>query len=330
MLRKRTWITFILGVFLSINGTIGIAQTGQHIRFAVDTLVSNSDTMILFSDKSWEYLSALNFDGVTNPELHNYVMSDSNYMFKQTWHNHMPYTYDNDLSAMKDSIWVCTVDSTYTDFCIPIEGAILSTFKYRGSRFHHGIDIDLNKGDTVRAAFAGRVRYSEYNNGGYGNLVIIRHYNGLETYNAHFSKLLVSPNQEVRAGQPIGLGGKTGRAYGDHLHFEVRFYDNALDPENIFDFKNKKLKDENLFVCKDLFDYKAISGKKRKPSSGSSHSHSEPAVASDGSVKYHKIRKDESLWSISRKYRTSIDALCDLNNINRNTILKIGRMLKVR
>ena len=84
-------------------------------------------------------------------------------------------------------------------------------------------------------SFTRKIRYSKYNDGGFGNLVIIRHYNGLETFYAHLSKLLVYPNQEVIAGDPIGLGGNTGHSYGSHLHFEIRFFDVPFDPERIID-----------------------------------------------------------------------------------------------
>ncbi len=289
----------------------------------MDTLVMNGDSIVVYVDKSWEFLDALNFDGVLNTELHHLVTNDTNYLYKQDWNTEMPYTYENDLSAMPDTLWLCTVDSGDGGFCMPFDGQVMSTFKYRGRRFHHGIDIDLEEGDTLRAAFKGRVRYAKYNKSGFGNLVIIRHQNGLETYYAHLSKLMVTPNQDVEAGEVIGLGGKTGRATGTHLHFEVRFYHNALDPEAIIDFKNKCVHDENFFVHKGLFDYKAVSSGKK--SSGGS---TKPVANKD--VKYHKIRSGDSLYSISRKYGTTIDKLCELNGVTRTTILKIGRVLQVR
>src|SRR5699024_9030407 len=99
---------------------------------------------------------------------------------------------------------------------------------------------------TVYAALDGKVRYSKYNHGGFGNLVIIRHYNGLETFYSHLSKLLVPPNEWVKAGQPIGLGGATGHAFGSNLHFEVRFYNHSINPKEIIDFADKRLVSNKL------------------------------------------------------------------------------------
>src|SRR3989344_8861525 len=150
------------------------------------------------------YVADPNFNGVLNDYLNNLVVNDTSLKFKNNWYTDIPFTYDNDISRLKDTLWICTVDSTYSKFCMPVNGPVLSKFKYRGHRFHHGIDIDLNVGDTVRAAFNGKVRYAQYNKGGFGNLVIIRHYNGLETYYAHLSKINVTPDQEISAGEVLG------------------------------------------------------------------------------------------------------------------------------
>ena len=321
-MKKLWWMTLALGAWANI----GVAQEAEPgAPFIVDTIAVDHDTILMYSDKTWEYLSVLNFNGVTCPHVHELVTSDTNYQFVQDWNTEMPFTHDNDvaLATMTDSIWTCTVDSLHKDWCIPFEGPVISTFKHRGRRFHYGIDIDLVTGDPVRAAFSGRVRYAQYNKSGFGNLVIIRHYNGLETYYAHFDKLKVVPNQEVKAGEIIGLGGNTGRSTGSHLHFEVRFYHNPINPETIFDFKNKTLKDENLFVHKDLFSYRKISSSSSRPSSSSTPS-------ANGDVKTHRIRSGDSLYKIALKYGTSVDALCRLNDMKKSEILRIGRVLKVK
>ena len=205
---------------------------------------------------------------------------------------------------------------------------MLSGFKPRGWRFHKGLDIDLETGDTVYAAFSGRIRYSMYNQGGYGNLVIIRHHNGLETYYAHLSKLMVDPEDWVEAGEPIGLGGSTGRSYGPHLHFECRFYDNAFDPMAIFDFENRDLRDCNLLVNKELFTtYGKFSGEEKIMAMRRAPAASQPVKNGNGT--YHTIRSGDTLWDISRRYGTSVDRICQLNGISRNTTLHIGRALRV-
>ena len=121
---------------------------------------------------------------------------------------------------------------------------VTSNFGYRKSfkRMHKGIDVKVYIGDTIYAAFDGQVRAANIDPNGYGKYVVIRHYNGFETVYGHMSKQLVKANDFVQAGEPIGLGGNTGRSTGSHLHFEVRFLGAAIDPAEIFDFKEQKLK----------------------------------------------------------------------------------------
>lgn len=112
-----------------------------------------------------------------------------------------------------------------------------SSYGKRLGRNHNGVDIRASLSDTVYAAFDGKVRFSSYNAGGYGFLVVIRHYNGLETYYGHLSRLMVMPNQYVHSGQAIGMAGSTGRSSGVHLHFETRFCGLPIDPEKLIDIK---------------------------------------------------------------------------------------------
>ena len=282
------------------------------------------DSVVIFSDKSWEYIDMLNFDGIVNSELHEIIQGDSNYMWKENWDTQVPYTYDNDLSKIPDTLWLCSVDSSHNKFSMPHPGVVTSRFKYRGRKFHYGIDVDLVTGDTLSSCFDGVVRYAKYNSGGYGNLVIIRHYNGLETYYAHLEKLFVSPNQEIKAGEHIGLGGNTGHSTGDHLHFEIRFFGNALNPEEVIDFKNRKLKNENLFIHAGMFAYKRTSSNKSNSSSKTK------TLPGDDKVKYHKVRSGDSLFAMSLKYDSTVDNICKLNSIKPSRILKIGEIIQVK
>jgi len=336
--KKTGLLARVLTVFIFLTASPLLkAQGGETYegKEIVDTLRMNNSTIILFADKTWMYVSSTNFNGVMNDYLHKVVSTDTSLNFKTTWYNEIPFTYENDISRLHDTIWICTVDSTYSKFSMPTNGQVLSKFKYRGSRFHHGVDIDLNVGDTVRAAFSGRVRYAQYNKGGFGNLVIIRHHNGLETYYAHLSKITVQVDQEVHSGELIGLGGNTGRSYGPHLHFECRFYDNAFDPYEIIDFDNKRLQNENLFIHPGLFDYRAVSRKNTQPKG---HSH-EPVMAGTGQTvknsnsagaKYYTVRSGDNLSVIARNHGTTVDKLCQLNGMNRNDVLRVGQKLKVK
>ena len=313
----------IRSLLLFIIVFTGIYSNAQKI---IDTLDSPNGPMVIYADRSWQYMEDLNFDGVMNERLHEELVLDTTIGFIQSWNHDMCYTSDlqNDPAKLKDTIWVCVEDSTSERFHIPFDGVLTSSFGWRKGRNHNGTDIDLSTGDTVRAAWSGKIRYAQYNNGGFGNLVIIRHENGLETFYAHLSKHLVVPNQEVKAGEPIGLGGNTGHSYGSHLHFEVRFYDIPLDPEKVIDFKNKKVRDENLMVHKETFG-RGYSVRGSNYSSGTTASSS----ASSSGKKYYRVRSGDTLSGIARKHRTTVSRLCQLNGIRPTTILQIGRNLRV-
>ena len=195
----------------------------------------------------------------------------------------------------------------------PFIGNVTSRFGYRWGRMHKGYDIDLVTGDKVLAAFDGVVRISKYNAGGFGNYVLIRHYNGLETIYAHLSKRMVHCNQTVRAGDVIGLGGNTGRSTGSHLHFETRFKGVAFDPSKIIDFDAYTLKSVEIVIDRSWFPYVTS-----------------PSQYQRQFAKYHKIRKGDTLYGIARKYGTTVNALCRLNRISRNSILRVGRTIRVR
>lgn len=323
MLRKETKPEIVIrSLLLFILVFTGIYSNAQMI---IDTLESPNGPMVIYADRSWQYLEDLNFDGVMNERLHEELVLDTTIGFIQSWNHDMCYTSDlqNDPAKLKDTIWVCVEDSISDRFQIPFDGVITSSFGWRKGRNHNGTDIDLSTGDTVRAAWSGKIRYAQYNNGGFGNLVIIRHENGLETFYAHLSKHLVVPNQEVKAGEPIGLGGNTGHSYGSHLHFEVRFYDIPLDPEKVIDFKNKKVRDENLMVHKGTFG-RGYSVR------GSNYSSGTTASSSSSGKKYYRVRSGDTLSAIARKHRTTVSRLCQLNGIRPTTILQIGRNLRVK
>jgi len=310
-----------------------VAQSVAFGQSVVDTIDTENGKMVLYANRTWEYLEDLSFDGILNEDIHNYIASDASLNYIQTWDNEVCFTSDrkNDLSRLSDTLWLCVSDSVARDFKMPSNGYITSRYGFRKGRYHNGIDIGLNVGDTVYAAWSGKVRYSKYNDGGFGNLIIVRHHNGLETFYAHLSKSLVTPNQEVKAGDAIGLGGNTGHSFGPHLHFEVRFYDAPMNPEEIIDVASKSCKDANLMVHKGLFRPGA------KPTDFEEHGHSatesvaavsRPAASS--SKKYYKVRSGDTLSEIASKNHTTITKVCQLNGIRQTTTLQIGRSLRVK
>lgn len=126
------------------------------------------------------------------------------------------------------------------DYISPVPGYVTSHYGYRSrfGRMHYGIDLKLQVGDSVKSAFDGKVRLTKYDGRGYGYYVVVRHDNGLETVYGHLSRFLVKPNQTVKAGDVIALGGNTGRSTGPHLHFETRFMGLPINPAAMIDFEN--------------------------------------------------------------------------------------------
>ena len=216
---------------------------------------------------------------------------------------------------------MCIRDSRIdmTGFRMPTEHTkITSKFGPRRRRMHNGLDIKVYIGDTIRAAFSGKVRMVKYERRGYGKYVVIRHENGLETVYGHLSKQIVDENQYVEAGEPIGLGGNTGRSTGSHLHFETRFLGQAINPALLFDFEKQDIVADSYLFRKGNNRYQRNTNSKNV----------NLLASSDGTIRYHKVRSGDTLSRIAQKTGTSIDALCKLNHITRRTILRPGQVLR--
>ncbi len=228
----------------------------------------------------------------------------------QTWVN--PYKVPIEKLAETETIDV-------SEYCMPIISHITSNYGWRRRRMHRGVDLALHIGDTVRAAFSGKVRLTRYERRGYGYYVIIRHNNGLETIYGHLSKFLVKPDQIVKVGDPIALGGNTGRSTGPHLHFETRYLGMDINPNKIFDFVNQVTHtDAYTFNPKELASSLGYGRYKSK--------------GTNNGAKYvsYRVRKGDSLSRIAHKYGVTISQLCRLNGIKRNGILREGRVLRIR
>ena len=236
------------------------------------------------------------------------------------------------------------------NFHMPCDSRMVTShYGYRRSfrRQHYGTDIKVFVGDTIRAAFSGKVRVVEdqgYRKG-YGKYVIIRHTNGLETVYGHMSKHLCKPNQIVRAGDVIGLGGNTGRSTGSHLHFETRLLGEFIDPEKLFDFEAQDVKGDfyvfrsngrgTLLAGADIEDGEqemseeaALALMAKEAESEAFQQQKRQEIQSKPHTHIHKVKSGETLSSIARKRGTTIDRLCRLNNIKRTTILRPGQILK--
>jgi murein DD-endopeptidase MepM/ murein hydrolase activator NlpD len=215
--------------------------------------------------------------------------------------------YKLDVSKSTDTAHIVLQDEHRCDFSAPFNGRVSSNFGYRRYRLHTGIDIDLNTGDTVRSAFEGRVRITQKHRG-YGNMVVVRHRNGLETLYGHLSKIKVKSGEWVDAGDILGLGGNTGRSYGSHLHFEVRYLGEPLNPNELINFSEYKLKKDTLTITKGTF--KLANEVKQ--------------------VKYYTVKKGDNLTRIAKKHGTTVQKLCKLNGIKSTSLLRVGQKIRVR
>lgn len=286
----------------------------------IDTLTTDNDAVqvILYSNNSWKY--------IRNRE----IAKDST-IFEKYWDTSTLFPYrEVDMSGMPKSVVIDLVDSLTSYHC-PYQGAVHPRGKYgpRRRRQHQGVDLPLKMGDPIYAAFCGRVRISQYNKGGYGNLVIIRHDNGLETYYGHLSERMVEPGQWVEAGQIIGLGGSTGRSTGPHLHFETRYYGQSFDPERLIDFKNGTLSRETFLLKKSFFSIYSNAGQDFDDEIANEEQDKKEA-AEKAAMKYYKIRSGDTLGAIARRNGTTVSNICRLNGIKSTTILQIGRSLRIR
>lgn len=219
-----------------------------------------------------------------------------------------PFRGDSKIE-MPDS---CAIDCSA--FTIPIDSQIKVTSKYgpRRRRMHKGIDLKVQVGDTIRAAFDGKVRIRNFERRGYGNYLVVRHPNGLETVYGHLSKSLVDINDIVRAGDPIALGGNTGRSTGSHLHFETRFLGQAINPADIIDFENG-VPHQDTYVFHNI----KINGR-----------NSNIYTSSSDQMVYHRVKSGDTLGKIARMYGTTVNQLCRLNGIKSTTMLRLGQSIR--
>ncbi len=240
-------------------------------------------------------------------------------------------------------------------FCMPTPSRVItSNFGRRWGRMHKGLDIKVYTGDTIRAAFDGKVRMAQYEANGYGNYVVIRHNNGLETIYGHMSKHLVRENQEVKAGTPIGLGGNTGRSTGSHLHFETRLCGVALDPALMFDFKaqdvtadfytfrkkgnaagrtvaqrnTKQAQVKEAVEQPEAVENEQASVKTSREATVRSNKQQRTREQRRPKQKNYTVKKGDTLYSIAKRSGMTVDQLCKMNGIKKNSSIKPGQVIK--
>ena len=285
---------------------------------AIDTLDTANEhvKVILLSDNTWYYYKMPDF-------------KQSEDVFDRYWDQTSsdPYRMPVDSLPYSWSIWL--VDSLGQFHC-PYQGDVHPRGKFgpRRGRRHQGVDLPLKTGDPIYATFTGRVRLSKYM-GGFGNLVVIRHENGIETFYGHLSKRNVEVGDWVNAGDVIGLGGSTGRSTGPHLHYETRYNGFTFDPQWLVNFKTGELR-HRLFVLKKKYFNIYSNYEQDFEDEWKNEEDDKREEAERKAMKWHVIRSGDTLSRIAVNNNTTISEICRLNGISRNTTLKIGRKLRVR
>ncbi len=310
---KKIVKTFAISMLLAVTSTTANAQDLLARQAPVDRKMAAVDTIMLRNITMREELES--------PSADLYANWDNKYAHRAT---ELPETYKIDLRR----------------FTMPTTSRVItSNFGSRWGRQHKGLDIKVYIGDTIRAAFSGKVRIVRYEAGGYGKYIVIRHNNGLETIYGHLSKQLVEENQEVRSGEVIGLGGNTGRSTGSHLHFETRLCGVALNPALMFDFRAQDVTGDYYAFNKETYDNEStnatrLRGKQDSSTYASTNSSDDYATnkrTTSGltdQISYHKVKKGETLDRIAKKRGVTVEKICKLNHITKTMRLRPGQILR--
>ena len=232
-------------------------------------------------------------------------------IYNNIWTRERINPYKIPVDSLPDSV---LIDCSH--FVIPTFNVVTSDFGPRRYRYHYGTDLRVKVGDSIVSAFAGKVRIIDFEAHGYGNYIVIRHDNGLETVYAHLSQVLVVHNQTVKAGELIGLGGNTGHSTGPHLHFETRYIGNAINPANIIDFNTGLVCSPSYLITKKKSFFYQQDAKR--------------VLAMKSAAKYYTVRKGDNLRKVAARNGLSLKSLCRLNGLKTKARIKKGQQLRIR
>jgi murein DD-endopeptidase MepM/ murein hydrolase activator NlpD len=279
-------------------------------------IINIIDSLLLSETKPYALINQLNLFVSDRPAIiENHKKHDEKeiypaHAYYNSWSTTKPIPWNRQEISKSDTILTLDLEkSGITDsekFVVPFDGLMTSNFGWRHGRNHNGVDIDLEVMDSVVSAFDGMVRMAQYY-GAFGRVVVVRHYNGLETIYAHLHRFNVKPGDTVKAGELIGYGGSSGRSTGSHLHFEIRFKGYPLNPQNFISFSEKRL------LCSKLILKKTKSGYASFPED----------------AEFHIVRRGDYLHKIAQEYGTTISKICSLNNIPRNKSLSVGDKIRI-
>jgi len=272
-----------------------VSTIGGFAQKSIFSLITKKDTINIYQEMLNDHSDDL---------MENHPAGD---IYNNIWRSDRVNPYKIPIDSLRDSV---RIDCSH--FVVPVPGAVTSVFGPRRYRFHYGTDLRLNVGDSVVSAFSGKVRIIDYEARGYGNYIVIRHDNGLETVYGHLSAVLVGLNQTVKAGELIALGGNTGHSTGPHLHFETRYIGNAINPANIINFNTGLVFEPTYLITKKQSFYY------------------QREVKAVQIARYYSVRKGDNLGKIAARNGTSINALCRMNGIKPKTHVKQGQRIRIR
>lgn len=281
-------------------------------------ILSLIDSVLDLDSVPFDLLKEINEYAENRLLTHDYYISLTNYYDNseipsnstyEKWDTKNIYPYTEALSKHDTSVLLTLTDTIHNcNFASPLQDPVItSNFGWRNGKNHHGIDLDLQVWDPVVASFDGMVRIALHHPG-YGRVIVIRHYNGLETLYAHLHRFKVKTGDIVEAGQVIGLGGNSGQSTGSHLHYEVRFKGKPLNPKHLVSFKQNKLISDSIQLIKQKWNYITI-----------------PV-----GTEYHTIQRGDFLQKIANRYGLTVNQLCEINGIKRNKVLILGRKLRIK
>jgi murein DD-endopeptidase MepM/ murein hydrolase activator NlpD len=233
----------------------------------------------------------------------------NNFEYYEIWNTNKINPYNFDGLAIKDTLDLplFSSDNIVNTSSLLDSTVITSDFGLRKAQWHYGTDLRVKVGQPVYAPFDGIVRISQFEKHGYGRFLVIRHQNGLETLYGHLSKTFVAPGDNVKTGDVIAAGGNSGRSTAPHLHFEVRYKGNAIDPNELYDFSANSLKSPTLTVSPQTFAY----------------------LSEARAIRLITIRRGDTLSGLSVRYGVPVGRLCYLNGISRKSILRSGHKLRI-
>ena len=301
-------LLLFLSVLMAVNVIAQRSPADLTFEFRNDTLFvsCNADSLpkhVIVQANDRANIYKMIYNDATDDLMEDHPADD---IYHSIWTSERVNPYQTPIDSIKENVKI-----NCAGFCMPAKGYITSKFGARRYRYHYGTDIKVLTGDTIRCSWDGKVRIVNYEPKGYGNYVVIRHDNGLETVYAHLSRVFVEENERIYSGEVIGLGGNTGRSTGSHLHYEIRYLGNAINTELLVDYDNFRMKDSVYTITKDKTFYHEKQLKEIKQ------------------AKFITVKRGDTLSGLAKKHGTTVSQLCKLNKITDKTIIREGQKLRV-